>query len=583
MPPPRDAATDARTGLAEIAAARSPLRAALVLAFVFSGLVNLLLLTAPLYMLQVYDRVLTSRSEETLVTLSLLAAALFLVMGLLDHARSRILARIGARMQTVLDGRVHQAGLDHAVRVPGDMAAPAATRDLDQVLRLWTSPILPALFDMPWTPLFLVAIFILHPLLGWLALAGGAALVLIAWINQRTTEATLQRAGAAALAAEREVQTQAAEAGLLRALGMLRAAQTRWRTLRDRALIEGLAAADIGGRWSVVTRTFRLFLQSAMLGLAAWLVLHDKVTAGAMLAAPLLMGRALLPLEQAIAHWPALTRARQARARLGQLLTAEPASALRTALPRPRAVVEVRGLGVRPSAAARPVLHGVSFTLKPGQALGVIGPSGAGKTVLARALVGALVPDTGEIRLDGAGFDQFGPDGPGPLVGYLPQRVSLFDGSIATNIARLDPDAPVERIVAAARAAAAHEMILSLPEGYDTRVSAPGTPLSGGQIQRIGLARALYGDPVLLVLDEPNAHLDSDGALALNRAVGVAKAAGAAVAIMAHRPAVLQECDLLMVLKQGAVAAFGPRDSVLRDQVGNAGAISRSLGLGIAG
>ncbi|MFN7001587.1 MAG: ATP-binding cassette domain-containing protein, partial [Elioraea tepidiphila] len=235
-------------------------------------------------------------------------------------------------------------------------------------------------------------------------------------------------------------------------------------------------------------------------------------------------------------------------------------------LPRPRAAVEVRDLVVQPEGAPRPVLRGLRFSLQPGQALGVIGPSGAGKSALARALTGALPPTAGQIRLDGAALDQFGPDVLGRLVGYLPQRSVLFDGTIAANIARLQSDAAPEAIVAAARAAAAHEMILALPEGYDTRITAPGTRLSGGQQQRIGLARALYGDPVLLVLDEPNAHLDNDGALALNRAIAAAKAGGAAVVIMAHRPAALQECDLLMVLKDGAVAAFGPRDTILRDQ-----------------
>jgi ATP-binding cassette subfamily C protein len=572
-----------RSGQAELTAARTPVRVPLALVFLFSAAVNLLMLTPPLYMLQVYDRVLASRSEETLVALSLLATALFAIMGVLDHARGRILARIGAGLQERLEARVHDAALRRLASAPGDRAALAAPRDLDALTRFWASPVLPALCDAPWAPLYLAAIFVFHPLLGWLAVAGGAMIVLISWANQRTTRAPQEAAGTAALAAEREALAQGAEAELMRALGMSAAGQARCQALRLTARDEGLVAADLAGRWATLARTFRLYLQSAMLGVAAWLVLQDQLSAGAMLAASVLMGRALQPLELAVGRWSVVSRARQARLRLAELLSACPALSPRTALPRPTGWVEVRDLAVQPPGAARPVLRGISFSLRPGQALGVIGPSGAGKSALARVLTGALPPAAGQVRLDGAPLDQYGPERLGPLVGYLPQRSALFDGSLAENIARLAPDAPAERIIAAARAAAAHEMILDLPEGYDTRVTAQGTCLSGGQIQRICLARALYGDPVLLVLDEPNAHLDNDGALALNRAIGAAKAAGAAVVVMAHRPLALQECDQLLVLKEGAVAAFGPRDAVLRDQVRNAGDIARAIGLGAAG
>jgi ATP-binding cassette subfamily C protein len=575
--------TDPGPGLAELAAALAPARPALLLAFLFSAFVNLLMLTAPLFMLQVYDRVLVSRSEETLVALSLIAAAMFAIMGMLDHARGQILARIGAGMQAGLDLRVHDAAQRRLVQMPGDMGSMTAQRDLDALSRPWSSPVVPALCDLPWTPLFLAAIFVLHPALGWVAVAGGAVLVVVSWLNQRTTRALARAATGATLAVEREAQMQAAEAELLRALGMSEAGQARWLALRQAAQDKSLAVSDLAGLWTTLTRTARLFLQSAMLAAAAWLVLRDELSAGAMVAASVLMGRALQPVEVLVSQWSTLAQAREARDRLARLLSGAPPKALPTALPRPRAVVEVRDLVVQPEGAPRPVLRGLRFSVQPGQALGVIGPSGAGKSALARALTGALPPTAGQIRLDGAALDQFGPDVLGRLVGYLPQRSVLFDGTIAANIARLQPDAAPEAIVAAARAAAAHEMILALPEGYDTRITAPGTRLSGGQQQRIGLARALYGDPVLLVLDEPNAHLDNDGALALNRAIAAAKAGGAAVVIMAHRPAALQECDLLMVLKDGAVAAFGPRDAILRDQVRNAGDIARSIGLGATG
>jgi ATP-binding cassette, subfamily C, bacterial len=571
---------DLATGQAELAAARSASNGGLAMAFVFSAFVNLLMLTAPLYMLQIYDRVLASRSVETLLALSLLVAFLFLLMGLLDHARGRVMARVGARLQQCLDARVMSAAFRRLTLAPQDTAALAAQRDLDALARFWAAPVLLALFDAPWSPVFIAALFVFHPWLGWLAVAGGLLLILFSWANQRRTEQPLANATLATFATDRLGETLKTEAELIRALGMSAAAFTRWQDGRGKAMADGLAASDTSGRWSVLVRTFRLFLQSAMLGLAAWLVLRDELSAGAMIAASVLMGRALQPVEQVVGQWSTVARAWQAKARLADLLSRTPLAAPRTPLPRPSARVEVQGLSVLPPGSGPPTLRGVSFSLGPGQALGVIGPSGAGKSTLARALIGVWRPAAGRIRLDGATLDQYDPDILGQWIGYLPQRVMLFDGTIAENIARLQPDAPAGRIMAAARAAAAHDMILQLPDGYDTRITANGSRLSGGQIQRIGLARALYGDPVLLILDEPNASLDNDGAQALNQAVRAAKAAGAAVLVMAHRPAALQECDLLLVLKDGAVTALGPRDTVLREAVRNAGDIARAIGQG---
>ncbi len=573
---PQAPMVDTRAGLAELAAARTLSRKALVVAFVFSAFVNLLMLTSPLYMLQVYDRVLISRSEETLLALSLLAAFMFLIMGLLDHARARIMARIGARLQSALDARVLSAAFRRLSIAPQDTAALAAQRDIDALARFWASPVLLALFDAPWTPVFIAAVFIFHPWLGYLAIAGGTVLVLISWLNQRTTETPLNAANIATLTSDRQADNLKSESELVQALGMTGAAFTRWQAARGRALGQGLAASDTAGRWSVLTKTFRLFLQSAMLGLAAWLVLRGELSAGAMIASSILMGRALQPIEQAVGQWPTVTRAAQAKARLADLLTRTPPPAPRTTLPRPKALLEVQGLTVVPPGAAAPVLRSVSFTLQPGQAMGVIGTSGSGKSSLARALIGVWRATSGRIRLDGATLDQYDPDALGSYIGYLPQRVTLFDGTIADNIARLQTGADPARIIAAARAAAAHEMILQLPDGYDTPISTMGSRLSGGQIQRIGLARALFGDPVILVLDEPNSNLDNDGSLALNHAIRAAKAAGCAVLIMAHRPAAIQECDLLLVMKDGAVGAVGPRDVVLRDAVRNVDDITRA-------
>jgi ATP-binding cassette, subfamily C, bacterial len=323
-----------------------------------------------------------------------------------------------------------------------------------------------------------------------------------------------------------------------------------------------------------------MFLQSAILGLGAWLVLRGELSAGAMIAGSILMGRALAPIEQSIGQWAVVTRAREGTARLADLLSRVPPEPERTALPRPKALLEAQNLTVVPPGDSQAVLRMVSFRLEPGQALGVIGPSGSGKSTLARALIGVWRPAGGKVRLDGATLDQYDPDVLGSYIGYLPQRVSLFDGTIAENIARLATEPDSAKVVEAAKKAAAHDMILKLPEGYDTRVASIGGRLSGGQIQRIGLARALYGDPVILILDEPNSNLDNDGSVALNLAIRAMKDAGRAILIMAHRPAAIQECDLLMVMEEGTRKAFGPRDQVLRDMVKNHTEIVRSSGPG---
>jgi ATP-binding cassette, subfamily C, bacterial len=565
---------DIRPGLAELRLARASSRPAIWAAFVFSAFVNLLMLTSPLYMLQVYDRVLVSRSEETLVALSLLLAFLFVIMAVLDHARGRIMARVGARLHKALDARILTAAFRRLTAAPQDLGALTALRDLDALTRIWASPVLLALFDAPWVPLFIAAIFVFHPWLGVLACGGGLVILGLSWLNQQHTDGPLHSATLEGQNAQRQADALTHEAELVQSLGMAGAAFARVTLFRDRALDAGLSASDAAGRYSVAIRTFRLFLQSAMLGLAAWLVLQEELSAGAMIAASILMGRALQPVEQAVGQWAVITRAQQAGLRLAALLTQTPPPPPRTELPRPAAQLDVQSLSLVPPGGPTPVLRGISFALRPGQALGVIGPSGSGKSSLARALTGVWRPSTGRIRLDGATLDQHDPDILGRHIGYLPQRTTLFDGTIADNIARLQPGADPGRIIAAARAAAAHEMILGLPQGYDTQVAGAGSKLSGGQVQRIGLARALFDDPALLILDEPNANLDTDGAVALNTAIRSAKARGAAVLIMAHRPQAIQECDLLLVLNDGAVAAFGPRDTVLREAARNAGGIS---------
>jgi ATP-binding cassette, subfamily C, bacterial len=572
--------TENAPGQAELRAARRESAGWILSAFLFSVFVNLLMLTGPLYMLQVYDRVLGSRSEATLVALSVLVVFLFLMMGILDHARARVMARVGARFQDRLDRRVFEASMKRMSQAPSDPAAQAAQRDLEAIQRLWASPVLLAVFDVPWTPIFIAAVFIFHPWMGWLAVGGGVLLIILTVLNQSMTKRPMNQANMATLQAERISDNLKAESEVVQALGMTQTGFDRWQKARGRALDENINASDLGGVFSILTKTFRLFLQSAMLGLGAWLVLQGELTPGAMIAGSILMGRALSPIEMAVGQWAVVQRAQEGWNRLAELFTRQPQELPRTTLPRPRAVLEAQNLTVVPPGENAAVLRMINFRLEPGQALGVIGPSGSGKSTLARALIGAWRPAGGKVRLDGASLDQYEPDVLGSYMGYLPQRVMLFEGTIAENIARLNMKPDGEKVVEAAKKAAAHEMIVKLPDGYDTRVSALGGRLSGGQIQRIGLARAMYGDPVILVLDEPNSNLDNEGSMALNIAIRSMKDAGRIVLIMAHRPAAIQECDLLMVMEDGTRRAFGPRDQVLRDMVKNHTEIVKSAGPG---
>jgi ATP-binding cassette, subfamily C, bacterial len=535
----------------------------------FSVFVNLLMLTGPLYMLQIYDRVLGSRSEATLLALTLLIALLYAIMGILDHSRSRLSARIGATVQTRLDTRVFRAGLGRAL-CSGERGRPATgLRDLEAVQRLLGSPVLFAVFDMPWAPFFIAAIFLFHPWLGWLAIAGGAVLVAITILNQALTRRPEAEAHAAAATGDGYAETIRQQAETVRALGMTGPALGRWQRLRGRALAAQLRSSDRVGVFSTASKSFRFFLQSAMLGLGAYLVIHGQLTAGAMIAASILLGRALAPIEQAIGGWPMVLRARQGWGSVKALLAAAPEAVAPTVLPRPRGHLAVNQITVFPPEQQKASLRALSLRVEPGQALGVIGVSAAGKSTLARVLTGIWKPAAGTVRLDGATLDQYDPETLGRYIGYLPQDVVLFDGTVSENIARLDENPDPAAVVAAARKAGAHEMILALPGGYDTPIAAGGARLSGGQRQRIGLARALFGDPVLLVLDEPDSALDSAGTDALNMAIRGAKQEGRSVVIMAHRPAGIAECDLILVLEDGAAKAFGPRDEILKAQVRN--------------
>ena len=544
----------------------------------FSFFVNMLMLTGPLYMLNVYDRVLGSRSLETLIALSVLVGFIYACMGILDFVRGRVMGRIGAQFQAKMDRRVFSAVLKATTLNRAPREAATGLRDLEAVQRLITSPALMALFDLPWAPLFFVGIFIFHPMMGVLALVGAAALILVALVNQASTKGPLQDANAATFTSEQLGAQIRGESEMVHSLGMRGLAFDRWQIARGASLDATIAATDASGTFTSMTKAFRLFLQSAMLGLGAYLVLQGELTPGAMIAGSILLGRGLAPIEMIVNQWAVYQKGREGWGKLVILLGAIMPEPKRTNLPKPTARLVADQVTMLPPGGQQATLRAISFAVEPGQAVGIIGTSGAGKSTLARALTGVWKPTDGKIRLDGAALDQYDPDVLGQHIGYLPQRVQLFDGTIKENIARMSLTPDDAKVVEAAKKADAHEMILRLPDGYDTRVAANGGLLSGGQIQRIGLARAMYGDPVVLVLDEPNSNLDNTGSAALNSAVEQQKAAGGIVFVMAHRPDAIFHCDTLLVLEDGAKRAYGPKDEILKQVTKNRDEIVKAAG-----
>lgn len=556
-------------GRAELSHALTASRSLFVGVGVFSFFVNVLMLTSPLFMLQVYDRVLASRSEATLLTLFLLMTALFAIMGVLDFARTRVLARAGARFQALLDRRVFDAVLRRAV-APDERGAPSSgVRDLESIQRALSGPAPFAFFDMPWTPIFLLAIFLFHWSLGLLAVAGGAVLLIVTILNERKSRGPAAAATDASARSEGFAEVLRREGETIQGLGMRAAVLDRWGVMRDRTLDAQIAASDATGGYSVTSKTLRFYLQSAMLALGALLAIKGLMSPGAMIAGSILMGRALSPVEQAISQWSVMQRAFKGWKGLSDLLEKTPPAAPRTQLPPSRGVLEADGVTAGAPGARSATLRNVSFKVEPGQALGVIGPSAAGKSSLARVLVGIWRAASGVIRLDGAALDQYSDDELGRRIGFLPQEVALFDATVAENIARLAPDYDDAEVVIAAKRAGAHEMILRLPQGYDTPIGPSGARLSGGQRQRVALARALYGDPAVVVMDEPNANLDAQGEQALVLAIKDLRERGRTTIIMAHRPSAIAACDMLLVLDHGAVRAFGPKEAVLRETTAN--------------
>jgi len=570
-------------GRAELIEARRKGGGLIFWAFVFSIFVNILMLTGPLYMLQVYDRVLASRSVETLVALSILVGGLFALMAALDFARGRIMARVGARFQTALDGRVFEATLRRSVKPQDQMLSTAVLRDLDAVQTFFTSPILLALMDIPWTPLFIAAIFLFHPMLGWLAVAGGSFLIVLALLNQVLTMQKVRKAQMTQQGAHSFADQTRSGGEIVLSQGMRAVMRDRWIAQRNEGLKQSIGASDWTGSFTSFTRAFRMFLQSAMLGLGAYFVLQNEMTPGSMIAGTILLGRALAPIEQSMGQWPVLQRARSGWRNLSTYLATIGPAAQRTRLPVPKARLSLAGVTVIPPEAKVPTLRNVSFRIEPGQAVGVIGLSGSGKSTLARTILGYWPPLSGEVRLGGATLDQYDPESLGRHIGYLPQSVILFNGTISENIARMAQSPDSAAVVEAARRANAHDMITQLPDGYDTYINANQNMLSGGQRQRIALARAFYGNPVFLVLDEPNSALDSEGTEALNLAVRDFKKAGNSVLLMTHRPVAIAECDTLMVLEKGTVVSMGPRDEVMKKMLANVDKVRRVISHGKAG
>ncbi len=565
-----------RRGREEFRSAFWSARGLFVVAAVMSFFVNLLMLTGPLFMLQVYDRVLASGSLPTLQALILLVAGLFIVMALLDFLRGRILAHAGARFQALLDGRVFEGTMRVAL-IPEERARPAmALRDLESIQQFLSGPAPYAFFDAPWTPIYIAVIFALHPIMGWFAVGAAILLFIVALLNQITTLKPETESRKATALAEKYAESVRREAETVRALGMIGTTTAQWGMKRGEALEAQMLHSGRAGFFQAMSKSLRLFLQSAILAVGAWLAVKTEISPGAMIAGSILMGRALAPIDQAIGQWRMFIRARQASTSLHQFFATVPVSEPKTTLPDPSARLTVSGLAVAPPGSRQPFVRGVSFDVQPGEAVGVIGPSASGKSTLARALVGIWPVMAGEVRLDGATLDQWSEADLGKLIGYLPQDVGLFNGSIVRNIARLREDIDERDIVLAAERAGAHEMIVKLPDGYDTEIGEGGAQLSGGQRQRIGLARALFGDPPLLVFDEPNANLDADGEQSLIHAIRQAKERGRAVIVMAHRPSAIAICDRLLVMRDGSPVAFGPRDEILKQTTRNSGAVQQS-------
>lgn len=551
-----------------LAAALRSCRRHFVAVAIFSALLNLLFLVPMLYMLQVYDRVVPTRGEVTLLFLTLVLLFGLITLALLDFVRSRLLVRASIRLDRQLSGVLLDTTLSRRDKT-FDAVARQAMREFDTLRQALTGPAIIALCDAPWSPIYILVCLLIHPLIGLLVLIGALMLALIAYLNQRETSEPLQRANEAAARAYASQEQVLAGAENVRALGMRQAMVQRHLSERDSMMAQQTSASFASSRYVTISKFLRLALQSLALGLGAWLAINNKISVGAVFASSFLAGRALQPIEQILSSWRSIAQAKNAYDKLNSLLGTRESEINLTQLPPPEGRIEVSQMWVANAAGDGAVLSNINFLLSPGEVVAVVGPSGAGKSTLLRMLAGAGRPERGIIRIDHANMLDWDPERLAPFIGFLPQDVSLFAGTVKQNIARFQDARGADvteidaKVVAAAKACHAHELILGLPNGYDSMLGWGGRGLSAGQAQRIGLARALYDDPSIILLDEPNAHLDASGESQLLETLNALKERKAGVMIVAHRMGVLSACDKILVLRDGQIEAFGERDEIL--------------------
>lgn len=532
--------------------------------FLMSGAINLLYLTGSFYMLEVYDRVVPSRSVPTLVGISIIALALYAVQGLLDVTRNRILSRVGASIDARLGNRI----FDLVSRLPLTMSDAAnqaqPLRDLDQIRSFVSGNGPTAFFDLPWIPIYLVICFLFHPLLGATVLAGVAILFVIALATEFKSRAPATRAARAAGIRQQQLDSVRSNAEVVRALGMTGMMMKRWMQSNDAHRDANQTASDTIANLGGMAKIVRMVLQSGVLALGALLVINQMATGGIIIASSILSSRAFSPVELAIANWKGFVAARQAWQRLTGLLAKLPEERDVTRLPKPKSLLSLENVSLRFPGQDKFVLADISFKLKAGQGLGIIGPSASGKSTLARVMTGVWSPERGKVNLDGASLAQWSSMELGSYMGYLPQNVELFSGTIAENISRFAEGAKPDGILAASKAAGVHDMIVALPQGYETQIGESGAALSAGQRQRVALARALYGDPFLVVLDEPNSNLDAEGEAALASAIKAVRDRNGIAIIIAHRPSALASCDMVMMMSGGRITKMGTKEEVLQ-------------------
>jgi ATP-binding cassette, subfamily C, bacterial exporter for protease/lipase len=528
---------------------------------VFSAIINMLMLIPSIYMLQVYDRVLPSRNEITLLMLTLMMLGAYLLMSALEFIRSFVLIRLGARLDMQLNKRVYTAAFEQSLKKGGGNAGQAL-QDLTNIRQFLTGNALFAFFDAPWFPIYLIVIFFFEPSLGVFALCGTAILVALAYINEKVSKKPLAEANTMAIASSTLATNNLRNAEVIEAMGMLPNLMHRWFQLHGRFLNLQAEASEKAGIVTAVTKFVQVSLQSLVLGYGALLAVEGKITPGMMIAASILMGRALSPVQMVIGVWKQWSSTRSAYQRLTELLGANPPRTAGMELPKPQGMISVEAVTAAPPGVPVAVIKNLTFAIQPGDVLGVIGPSGSGKSTLARLLVGVWPAAVGKVRLDGADIYHWNKDQLGPHIGYLPQDIELFGGTVSENIARFGEIDP-EQVIIAAKRAGVHDMILHLPQGYDTRLGDGGAGLSGGQKQRLGLARAMYGDPSLIVLDEPNSNLDNIGEQALVTALMDLRQRGKTIVLITHRTSVISITSKLLLLRDGVAQLFGPSDQVL--------------------